>query len=240
MTLTIKNLLQVVSLLLFLTLSPVSYAQTDSAALYQQRKFDGSSLKKYAAQQDFKYEDNADEGQMDLMGWLWYKFLQMLHSLLGSKGENNVIKIICYSLAIFAIVAIVLNLMGVEIRRFFVRDSQTIISPYMMEENIREMNMDDLIAEAVSRKQWRLAVRYLYLKALRMMTDRDLIRWIPGKTNMDYYYELSAEDIKATFLTATDDFENAWYGNGEVTEKHYAENKKHLEDFYTMIKRHTA
>jgi hypothetical protein len=52
---------------------------------------------------------------------------------------------------------------------------------------------------------------------------------------MDYYHELNDATLKEMFLKATDDFENAWYGNGEVTEAHYRESKSSLEIFYTEI-----
>jgi hypothetical protein len=140
-----------------------------------------------------------------------------------------------YLLMIFAVVMIVLNITGIEIRRFFVREAKVVMPTLIGEENIREMNMDELIADAASRKQWRLSVRYQYLKALRLLTDRDLIRWKIGKTNMDYYHELKDATLKEMFLKATDDFENAWYGNGEVTEAHYQESKSSLENFYIEI-----
>ncbi len=234
----IRSLIRVISFFLFISCMSSTHAQGDSS-LSSPRQFDRQSMQQYSTQRDFKYED-VPPAEMSIWDWVKYRFLRLLSKIFSPHQQTTVIKILFYLLMIFGIVMIVLNLAGVKIGRFIVRDGKTIIAPHMAEENIREMNMDALIADAAAKKQWRLSVRYQYLKALRLLTDRELIRWQPGKTNMDYYYELREDGLKNTFLIATADFENAWYGNSEVTEGHYQESKKSLENFYTQILNYRA
>lgn len=234
----IKGLLPAIFLIIFIVCYGNVNAQGDTAS-YSLRQIDRYAIGQYNTQSDFTYDTTPPE-QMNIFSWLWYQFKKLLYQIFSPSRQLTIWKVILYLVMIFAIVMIVLNLAGINVRGFLSRDAQMVIAPRIGEENIREMNMDELISDAAAKKQWRLAVRYLYLKALRLMTDRELIRWQPGKTNMDYYYELSGEEMKRTFLMATDDFENAWYGNAEVTEDHYRESKRSLEDFYVQIQNHRA
>ncbi|MBS1594047.1 MAG: DUF4129 domain-containing protein [Bacteroidetes bacterium] len=210
-------------------------AGAQDSAIYADRSFDQTALKKYAGQKEFIYEVDTPPAQMSIWQWIKYKISEWLAKTLGESGEITIWKVILYGLLIFAIVAIILNLAGIDIRRLMVGGPRAVLAATVAEEDIAGMDMDQLIAQATSQRQWRLAVRYQYLKALQMMTDRQMIHWRPGKTNMDYYHELNGDQLKTAFLVATDDFENVWYGNNIVTEQHYADSKSALTTFYTLI-----
>jgi hypothetical protein len=231
---SIKTLIRTILFLCFAAGPVAVNAQADSAS-YSLRHFDKQALDKYSSDRDFRYENITPPEDSNIWSWLKYQLLKLLYRVFGEREQAVTGRIVMYLLMIFAVVMIVLNITGIEIRRFFVREAKVVMPTLIGEENIREMNMDELIADAAARKQWRLSVRYQYLKALRLLTDRGLIRWRVGKTNMDYYHELNDATLKEMFLKATDDFENAWYGNGEVTEAHYRESKSSLEIFYTEI-----
>lgn len=214
--------------------------RAQDSTTYAGRNFDRNALRKYAGQEEFIYEIETPPQQMTIWQWINYKISEWLEKTLGEGGEVTITKVIFYSLLIFAIVAIILNLAGIDIRRLLVGGPRAVLPSGIVEEDIAEMDMDQLIAQATAQRQWRLAVRYQYLKALQMMTDRQMIRWRPGKTNMDYYHELSGDSLRAAFLMATDDFENVWYGNNEVTEQHYDDSKATLTTFYTLIQEQAA
>lgn len=226
-------LLHIWCLLLLMVCTIPGHAQDSVSST--KRRFDQHALDSYRSQQAFRYETDTPPEQMGIWQWIKYKLGEMLSKFFGTKGGSRVMDFVLYGFMIFAIVAIVLNLAGIDLRRFLVSDARVVSMPYVSEENIRELNIDELIAEAVARGEWRLAVRYQYLKALRLMADRELIHWRAGKTNMDYYNELRGDHMRKAFLTATDDFENVWYGNSEVTEQHYHDSKTDLGRFYTLI-----
>lgn len=198
------------------------------------RQFNAKHIEQYKPQKEFQYEDEPKEhmGIMDIIG---YYITQLIRKLLGVRGEMTMWRMIFYALMAIALVFIVVNLLGLDIRGVFGREAKTVVDYNVQEENIREMNLDDLIAEAIAKGEWKLCIRFHYLKALRMLTDRELIRWEQGKTNMDYFYELRGEDLKANFLTVTNAFENAWYGNAEVNRQNYEQSKPGFENFYLKI-----
>lgn len=220
----------------FLLISFYGMKAQDTSSI-EVRKFNSLSLKKYKLNPEFTYETLPPE-KLDLFSLIKYYLGKLFRQLFSPDQEWTIYKAIFYLLMIGSVLMIILNLMGVDIRKVFVRESQIAIPYAVAEENIREMNMDDLIAEAFANKQWRLCIRYQYLKMLRLLTDRELINWKPGKTNMDYYCELKNADAKTVFLSVTNDFENAWYGNLEVTEENYLQTKSGFENFYEQIKRY--
>ena len=82
-----------------------------------------------------------------------------------------------------------------------------------LDENIHEMDFEKLIQEATGKNDYRLGVRLVFLYALKMLSDKNLIHWDQGKTNHDYLDELSATEIKTGFNELNSYFEYAWYGN---------------------------
>lgn len=202
--------------------------------------FDQHALDGYRSQQAFKYETDTPPEQMGILDWIKYKIGEMLSKFFDTRSGGNLLNVVLYGVMIFAVVAIILNLAGIDPRRFLTGDARTVTLAHISEENIRELNIDELISDAVAKKDWRLAVRYQYLKALRLMADRELIHWRAGKTNMDYYAELEGENMRGAFLVATDDFESVWYGNGGVTERHYNDSRSALGKFYELIQQQKA
>ena len=207
-------------------------AQNDSSRV-EWRNFDAHAIDQYKKQTDFIYDRTQETSGFSFWQWISY----LLNKLFSTTQQNAGMKIIFYAVMIIAIVAIVINLAGIDIRKIFTRESQAALAHAFIEENIREMNIDDLIAEAIANKEWRLCVRYQYLKALRLLTDKELINWQAGKTNMDYYYELKGVEVKDGFLDVTGKFENAWYGNQDVTQQDYQLARTGFEQFYEKLNR---
>jgi hypothetical protein len=199
------------------------------------RRFDAKALEQYKTQADFKYETARPEG-FDLPAWIEYLLAKWLAKIFSPHQQLNLLKLLFYGLMVFAALIIILNLMGIDMRSFFTGGSAPIITYGELEENVRKLDLDQLINEAYNNKQWRLAIRYQYLKALRLLTDKELINWQKGKTNMDYYYELKANNLKDVFLDVTGVFENAWYGHHYLNVTDYTRSSSEFERFYSQIK----
>ena len=85
-------------------------------------------------------------------------------------------------------------------------------------EDIHEIDFDKIIAEAISNKHYRIAIRYLYLKSLRDLSLKGFIIWKADKTNLDYLNELRLPAFEKPFGEVTRLFDYAWYGNIEINE----------------------
>lgn len=209
------------------------------STVVQLRHFNAHALEQYKTQADFKYETLRPES-FNLPAWIKYLLAKWLEKIFSPHQQLSLLKLLFYGLMVSAALVIILNLMGIDMRSFFTGSSSQVITYQALEENVRELNLDQLINEARNNKQWRLATRYQYLKALRLLTDKELISWQTGKTNMDYYYELKANKLKDVFLDVTGIFENAWYGHHDLNVTDYEHSSAGFERFYSQIKEHRS
>jgi hypothetical protein len=83
-------------------------------------------------------------------------------------------------------------------------------------ENIHEINFDEEIEKAIASHNYRLAVRLLYLRSLKQLSDNGLIQWQPEKTNSVYVYELNNPSVRQSFVSLTRQFEYVWYGGFNI------------------------
>lgn len=78
-----------------------------------------------------------------------------------------------------------------------------------------------LVALAVSKSDYRLAVRYHYLQSLQKLALKGLIQFAADKTNYEYVRELSGKSYKNDFAALTLNYEYVWYGEFEVDEANF-------------------
>ena len=113
---------------------------------------------------------------------------------------------------------IVLILMLLKVNAFRVLFSGTGVPQkyQVLEENIHEMDFEKLLAESVQQQDYRRGVRLLFLYALKLLSDRELIQWESGKTNHDYVGEIETSELKPGFNELSYYFDYAWYGNFNI------------------------
>lgn len=87
--------------------------------------------------------------------------------------------------------------------------------PYTVEEDtIYGVDFPEGIAQALSRSDYREAVRLLYLQTLKQLSDDGCIDWQLYKTPTQYIYEVRLP----AFRQLTNHFLRVRYGNFEATE----------------------
>ena len=84
------------------------------------------------------------------------------------------------------------------------------------EEIIQNQDIQQLINHAISRGDFRLAIRYYYLLTLKKLIEKDLIEWKIQKTNHDYFEELSVGPLKVQFVEITKIYDYIWYGDFDL------------------------
>src|SRR5690606_10219995 len=90
-----------------------------------------------------------------------------------------------------------------------------------LKENIHEIDFEQQIDADIEQRNYRLAVRLLYLQTLKYLSNRNLIDWKPNKTNRSYVYELAQSPKQPEFETLTTQFEYIWYGDFPITEERF-------------------
>jgi hypothetical protein len=105
-----------------------------------------------------------------------------------------------------------------------------------IETDISTIDFDTLIQENISNGQFRIAVRHLYLKLLKLFNRFDVIDWKKNKTNRDYIREVSKSKYKEIFISLTFLYDYFWYGNFEIDEQAFKTAKSKFETVFSEFK----
>lgn len=103
-------------------------------------------------------------------------------------------------------------------------------------EDIYSLNFGQKIIDAEKNKDFRLAVRYQFLRALRKLDESQLIKWQKNKTDREYALELSDPDIREHFGRITTVFEHVWYGGFQANEQNYRKMQTYFQQFINKVK----
>lgn len=81
------------------------------------------------------------------------------------------------------------------------------------EEDIHELDLDQLLREALENKNYKYAIRARFLILLKGLSEHDMITWSIEKTNRAYLRELRAHSDLSLLRDAFNSFDIAWYGD---------------------------
>jgi len=187
------------------------------------REIDSAAIAKYAKQRDFMYKELSPEQQS-----LWQKFWRWIWDLInrifsGKSSDSGfvklffiVLKYLIIAATIGLIIFIVLKLWGVDLKIFTGKSEKVDVPYHETLENIHEINFEDQLEGALQQSNYRLAVRLLYLRTLKKLSDQGLISWLPDKTNKTYVAEIEDPHRSAEFSILTNQFEYIWYGEFHI------------------------
>lgn len=155
--------------------------------------------------------------------------------LLGKVATTNWGNVLLYMLAIAVLVAIVLAVLKVDAFRMLTK-TESGVTKGVFHENIHEMDFDTLIQDALSKRDFRNAVRLVFLQSLKLLSDKQHIDWQPGKTNHDYLDEVQASEVKNGLGQLSYYFDYAWYGGFPISETQFGRVKTIFDSWRGTIK----
>ena len=103
------------------------------------------------------------------------------------------------------------------------------------DELLMKRNLDKLANEAIDQKDFRLAVRYLYLNCIKRLDIKNIIRYANDKTNYEYIKEIQFSEISNTFRTLTLVYEQIWYGQLVFDETYFQQFKDEYDKFHQSL-----
>jgi len=244
-------------LLVCVTLSFFAHSQdstfapdTDSLPLEEEKKFAGVNDTLKITVRSFSPADIANlKSDPDLnyaqpptiAESLWDRLQQLLawffESLFEQAATTDVGRLIVYIIAAILIIVVVMMLLKVNAFNVFYSGADQPRQNYQVfHENIHEMNFEKLIQEATEKKEFRLATRLVFLHALKILSDKHLIEFNPGKTNHDFVEELKVVDLKTGLSELSFYFEYAWYGNFLISDVQFEKIKNTFYDWRNRIR----
>jgi len=227
----LKNLIYISFLYFTITLfsqEKITGIRIDSSQVIQ-KKFDQKVLESFKTQDDFNYSIAPNEANVFERIWAWLGRVvkRMLSFIFDDIGPAVGV----LAAIVKAIPWIVLGLLLFFILKFFFKVNtrnatdvlETIPSIQLTndEELINNMQLNELIAQAIQVKDYRLAVRFYYLLILQKLTDKELIVWQQEKTNEDFIREVAKLKIASDFTEITQLYDFVWYGNFEINEPEF-------------------
>jgi hypothetical protein len=100
-------------------------------------------------------------------------------------------------------------------------------------DDLEETEPDRKALLAISRKEYRQAVRFLFIDTLNKLDQQALINKAPRKTNLDYLQEINNEQCRQQLAEIMRRFEYVWYGQFFPTEEQF-------DSIHEMFKRFHA
>ena len=172
---------------------------------------DSAQIAQWQTQNDFDYNRELVGGGMTFTEWMMAQINELLRDLFGQAWRSDYT---WWGLAIVGAVVVGIGIWyvwrfhpGLFMRQ---RDERTYEE---MEDTIYGIDFDTIISQALGREDYREAIRMVYLRTLKALSDSQQIDWQPFKTPSQYVREFDA----AAFRTLTSHFLRVRYGNFEAT-----------------------
>lgn len=199
------------------------------------RSFDNDALNNYKADKDFHYGETRQDFSPSLWDRFWTWFWSLFDGAISNANKGGLFKYVFIGLGCAALLFLLVKLSGMDAAHLFTGRSKEIALPYHQnQENIHEISFDEAVQNALQNHDYRLAIRMLYLKSLKHLSDTGRITWQPEKTNTAYIQELKNLSQKEKFKFLTQRFEYVWYGSFPVDGEAYAKISHYFKDFNSI------
>ncbi|HEY2581859.1 MAG TPA: DUF4129 domain-containing protein [Mucilaginibacter sp.] len=204
------------------------------------RHFNNEQLRDYSKQSEFQYHDVEMQPSLWTRFWRWFWHLfDFLKPGVQNSGNffYYLLEYLFILLGVGAIIFFVLKLAGIDMLNIFRRNPLIANLPYSESlENIHQVDFDAEIEKATAQRNYRLAVRLLYLKCLKKLNDASVIKWQPEKTNNEYINELNNTEQRHTFKLLTRQFEYVWYGEFSIDAPVFRDINSLFQEFNNSIR----
>jgi len=141
--------------------------------------------------------------------------------LMSAIAGSTVMKVILYSMLIAAILYAIYQVMVVNNFFIFSGGRRKKNADEQLDDDLANENLDEKINDAVASKNYRHAIRYMYLKTLKLLSENNFITLHAKSTNQDYIRQMYKHDNLAQFRNLTRIYEYVWYGEFDPSETQF-------------------
>ncbi|MDR1877662.1 MAG: hypothetical protein LBQ84_08585 [Flavobacteriaceae bacterium] len=191
---------------------------------------------------DFVYEEPIQQPNIltRFLTWIYNKFIDFLNELFDFNLRADTVsgrQVLWYILIFLSLILISIGIVFFykKFKRSLGRNDKDDLSAEEVEKNINTVNFDKLIQNAVKEQDYRLAIRFYYLKLLKLMTNQQLINYEYQKTNYEYFYEIKNLQLKDLFKEVSFVFDYCWYGDHRAGESDFNMAKNKFSEVQQLI-----
>jgi hypothetical protein len=95
-------------------------------------------------------------------------------------------------------------------------------------------DFDALVKQSYRQGDYRMAVRWLFLKTIRQLGDKGLLQPSPDKTNYQYVQQIEAGK-KNEFASLVLHYEYVWFGHVSISREQYEQVEQRFQVFFNKI-----
>jgi hypothetical protein len=205
---------------------------------FVERSFSEDLSQKYKGS-DFDYNQADGQAQNYLARAISWIF-QQIEKLFGvnlSQVVRDVVEVLVYLLlTVFIGYFIIKLLLGTSASTFFTRKTAQVNPLTIHEEHIEKIDLDVFIKDALAQNNYRLAIRYMYLKSLKELSFHNIISWHFDKTNSDYHNEIENPSIKSNFKKVSYLYDYVWYGEFDLDEAGFVNAQKDFDRLTNQLR----
>lgn len=193
------------------------------------RKLADSTVRKMQADEDFWYanaifeikkkKENKNQGYIPLGERTWFKTL-IWFIIIGGFATILVLYLASSDVGLFR-------------KKIITTSKQE--NEEEMPEDIFAINYQKEIDKAEMQGNYRLAVRLMFLKLLKTMSEKNVISYKQDKTNFDYLAQLHPTRYYKDFFRITRNYEYSWYGKFDVSEEAFSFIRQDVKQFEKQL-----
>lgn len=151
--------------------------------------------------------------------------------LLDSKGFRYFIYFFLAAVLLFALYKIIAE----NNLRLFYRRPARVRESSSGDAALPEEDLDRLLKKALDEGAHRMAVRYLYLKTLRMLETHQLLHLHIQTTDEEYARQLDQLPQGESFRWLMAAYERVWYGKFSLNDQQFSRLLQYFQDFHTSL-----
>lgn len=192
-----------------------------------------SVTRRYRKDRDFAYANDPaywtreEENAKDQGG----RFGLSLARVLASNGFRYFVYILLGGVLLFAGYKIISE----NNLRLFYRSPSRLPAGGAEEVTLAEEDLDERLQQAIRAEDYRSGTRYLFLRSLHLLDERQLIRYHTQATNQEYVRQLSGHPQEQRFRFLTGIYEQVWYGELALSREQFEKLSQYYQDFYVTI-----
>ncbi|NKI31880.1 DUF4129 domain-containing protein [Croceivirga thetidis] len=211
----------------------------DKNSILQERNFEDGLNERYSGE-EFDYTIKTGESANLISRFLrWFgNWLNDTFGIQIPPGTLEVLKWLIYivmgGLVIFLIVRMFVN---ERFEAIFSKKAKSFADIELAEQHIEAIDFDSLLKDALKNKDYRLAVRYHFLKLLKRLSQKELIEWHFEKTNSEYHQEIQEPKLQSGFKELAYLYDYVWYGEQPITESLFSRAANQFEKMNQIIPR---
>ncbi len=204
---------------------------------YELRKPSNEKIKKYLEDKDLNYfqDPEIDKNWIErIYDWI----NRQIRYIMQSETYSTAVDYLIYIIMIAALIIIIVGLLKSDIRGFLYGTSEKKLTRISEKtEDINKIDFNDLISRALQKNDYKLAVRYNYLRILLSLSNIGALDLREFKTSSQLVSELkSKEKFLESFKYLTRIFENIWYGDHKIESEFYSKISDEFNRFDILIR----